>query len=171
MEPEQPEVCILRHAHWLGSSRDGRVWALAISSNDALEEDDSLVAYDDDQAPGEIVVYLLDPPRRYVGPIETILFRVHVATVSGTIDANTIDRIVAEVPFKDPLRVAEYFPMAPKEWLDLPAGIFVDLDGSEGTGLNQHIVQEYARNTIEEALKIVCAPRECGILVVYTLVL
>lgn len=60
-------------------------------------------------------------------------------------------------------------PEAPKEWLDLPAEILVDVDLSELTSVTGRSVQEFARDNLTDVLRVVSSPRQAGILFAYCL--
>ncbi|MGB7934704.1 MAG: hypothetical protein WCH04_21285 [Gammaproteobacteria bacterium] len=66
-------------------------------------------------------------------------------------------------------QVRDYFPEAPREWLDLPAEMTVDVALSDGACVYGGVFTYYARNSVDEALRVLCGPREDGILIAYTL--
>jgi hypothetical protein len=65
--------------------------------------------------------------------------------------------------------VADFFPEAPAVWLTLPAELNVDIALSEGACVYGQVFTYYARDSLEEALRVVCGPRQDGILIGYHL--
>jgi hypothetical protein len=159
---ETPEACLL-HDHWLGSSRDGRVWALSVcppaesSSNHA------------EDIPKGIVAFLIDPPKRDIGTFASILLRVHVATAEGSADSSAIEEIIRSCPFPEYRNVGSYLAEAPTDWLAWPAALCHDLDLSENTAMSEDTFLGYSRDSLEEALRVVCGGRRWGIALHYSL--
>ena len=165
---EAPESCFAEHQHWLGSSRDGRVWALAVSF-DAFKQDSPKLGSTVGKIPLEIIAFLLDPPKRDVDTITKILLRTHMASVDNQVNPTLIDKIVRAVPFPQWCEVASYLPQAPNDWLELPAELLVNFQLSEGGAVGESTFKEYARDSLKDALQVVCGPRVWNILIGYTL--
>jgi hypothetical protein len=165
---EKPEACLLEHDHWLGSSRDGSVWGLAIDfepSREGYPEPDP----HSDKAPDKFDAFLLDPPKRQEDVIQEILFRVHVASLAGPPNAKAIEKIIAAVPFREFRRVEEFLPEAPKDWLDLPAELVLGVNISEHVSIPGNFWEQFRRETLRDAVEVVCSPRISGFALNYTL--
>jgi hypothetical protein len=159
------------HDHWLGSSRDGRIWALAAKSNAAngeTREHDLHITGIGEQ----VVALLLDPPKRDSSTISKILFSIHYRNVTGDPhDAEAINRITRQISFPEHLKVRAYLPEAPKEWLDLPAELVVGFAPSEGASISKGTFEEFTRSSLKTAIGVVCGLRHEGILIGYNLVI
>ena len=80
-----------------------------------------------------------------------------------------IDELIASESFPEYQPVSALMPEAPKNWLNLPCELTVRFGLSEGACTYRSLFTEYKRNTISEALRVVCGPRLDGILFHYTL--
>jgi hypothetical protein len=67
------------------------------------------------------------------------------------------------------MRVRDFFPEAPADWLDWPAEIEVAFSLLEGQGVNQSLYEEYAVSTMEEAVDNIFAGTNDCIFVHYRL--
>ena len=155
--------------HWLGSSRDGSVWALAVRSNadDGRTKEGAFQKADPLE---QVVALLLDPPKRDADTIAEILLRIHYSDEKiNDLDAAVIDEIVRLLPFPEHQKVGSFLPQAPKEWLDYPAELLVGIDLSEGISVSKNTVEEFARDSLDAAIDVVFGPRKWGILIGYTL--
>jgi hypothetical protein len=155
------ECCFLQD-FWLGHSRNGKTWVLAVMP----------YGVEDDFNPQECAVAaLLDPPKQHVDTIAEILIRVYIAGQSGDLlDTSAIENILAAVHFPVYQGVGHYLPEAPRDWLHLPAELVVGFTLSEGACVSRYTFEEYRRDAIEEVLRVVCGPRQDGILITYSLV-
>ena len=146
---------------WLGSSRNGKTWLLAAVPTGIYEGFD----------PTETAVAaLLDPPKQNEDTIADTLFRIYIA--GETVDrlsADAIDAILADVQFPEYLPVESYLPESPKDWLHLPTELVVGFTLSEGACVGGGTFNEYSRDSLEDVLRVVCGPRQDGILIAYTL--
>ena len=146
---------------WLGSSRNGRTWLLAAAPYDTYEGFD----------PAETTVAaLLDPPKQNKDTIAEILLRIYIAGRNvEQLSNDAIDEILVATPFPEYRPVAIYLPKAPQDWLHLPAEFVVSFSLSEGACVTGGLFEEYRRDSLEEVLRIVCGPRQDGILIAYSL--
>ncbi len=176
-----PEACLAEHDHWLGSSRDGHVWVLTTTEMAPLtlelapEKDQGRNTPDSrpSEKPGwrKAHAILVDPPEREDDTIGEILFRVHVAQLRNEADATTIENILRAARFPAYRPIGSYLPEAPPEWRDLPAELVVSIDLSDGACITGGTHAEYSRDSLEDALRMVCGPRVMGYLLGYSLVL
>ncbi len=117
-----------------------------------------------------VEVYLLNPPIRDSDIISNILVQVHFAKLDDeSFSVETINGIVKNNPFSKHKLVKSYFPYAPNEWADLPVELEVNIALSEGAGLYHGIFEEFKRDTLREAMSVVCGSRFDGLLIGYTL--
>ena len=146
---------------WLGSSRNGKTWILSV-----VPFDD----YDDFDPAESAITALLDPPRQNEDTIAETLFRIYIT--GKTVDrlsADTIDEILADVQFPEYLPVENYLPEAPKDWLQLPTELVVGFTISECACITRGLFEQYKRDSLEDALRVICGPRHDGVLITYTL--
>lgn len=154
----------IEHEHFVGSSRDGRVWALALTRKDRLHDDSS------ELRPDEIVAFLVDPPKRQFDAIAEALFRVHIACSANLpLRIEAREDILCAVQFQGYKRVSTFLPEAPADWLELPAELCVSFELSEGAAVGESKFREYSRDSLEEALRVLLRGRQWGILIAYTL--
>ena len=146
---------------WFGASRDGRTWVLAAVPSGIYESFD----------PAETAVAaLLDPPKQNEDTITEILLRIYIAGKEiNRLSKSAIDEILAAVTFPKYRPVASYLPEAPQGWLHLPAEFAVSFTLSEGACVGGCTFNEYGRDSLEDVLRVVCGPRQEGILIAYTL--
>ena len=151
---------------WLGSSKDRKKWALFVVETD---DDDTT---DDNIRPEDLVVWLTNPPKGNAETIGAILTDVFLEALQGSsLDDNLIHSIITSHPFPVYQTVAHYLPVAPKEWLSLPAQIVVGFDLSEGACLYKSIFYEYKRKSFEEVIAMLFSPRLGGVLLSYSLLI
>lgn len=79
-----------------------------------------------------------------------------------------IDEIARDIPFRTYRTVRELLPGAPREWLDLPAEIEVQISISEGVSIGRETFDEFRRDSLEEALHLLYGGRHPGLLLHYT---
>jgi len=154
------ESCI-KQDFWLGSSCDGRTWALAVVPHGIYESFD----------PGEVAVaILLHPPKQNDDTIAEILLRIYIAGQNvDQLSTSVIGEILAAVPFPEYRQVGSYLPEAPEDWLQLPAKLDVSFTLSAGACVYGGLFKVYQRDSLEDVLRVVCGPRQDGILIAYTL--
>lgn len=162
-----PDRCAEEHDHWLGSSGDGQVWGMGIASSAPLGRMPRGIKVH--QSSGAIVAFLVEPPKREPDTIARILFRVHAANMVEPSSDDQIESILRSTPFPNYLKVRSYLPNAPADWLDWPAELAVGFGLSEDVCLTPRLYEEFKRATLWDALRVVCGPREEGLLVGYSL--
>ncbi len=89
---------------------------------------------------------------------------------SGWISDKTINEILGAVIFKEHLSARQYLPELPEAWLDLPVELCAGFELSENACLYPAVFEEYSRDTLEEAMRVLYAPRQEGLLAGYSLV-
>ena len=159
----------MRHDHWLGSSDRGDVWGLAVydQSSPGTQRTHTWTGL---AATPVTVALLVDPPKRDPRTIALLLLQVHVETAKAGDHRPAIERILAEAKFPDYLSVADFLPEAPKDWLPLPAELMVGFQLSEHACIGEQEFQEYRRNSLVDAIRVVCGRRHDGLLIGYNLV-
>ena len=164
----KPPAEILFLDFWLGSSKDCQTWAMfvrKITDKDYEDEDCDTNIY-----PETLAVWLTEPPKNNGDIIGAILFDVHEALRKGNkLNDKLIQEIVKSHPFPEYRTVAEYLPVAPKDWLGLPAEMTVGCELSEGACLYREFWDEYQRNSFKGVIAAVFSPRVEGILLNYSL--
>ena len=150
---------------WLGSSSDGQVWGLFATQTRYLDDVEQ-----GGMRPEHLVTYLLNPPKRNAQTIGEILLAVYEASRKNSfISENQIQSIVQTIEFPIYRTVGEYLPSAPVEWRQLPAELVVGFELSEGACVYRALFEEYRRDSLEEAVAMVCKPRIDGLLLNYSL--
>jgi hypothetical protein len=162
-----PDRCAEEHDHWLGSSGDGRVWGMGIAPSAPRPRMPRSIKVH--QSSGAIVAFLLDPPKREPDTIAKILFRVHGANMVGPLSDEQVESILRSTPFPHYLKVRAYLPGTPVDWLDWPAELAVGFGLSEGACLTPSLYEEFKRDNLRDALRVVCGPRQDGLLIGYSL--
>jgi hypothetical protein len=151
----------LKQDFWLGSSHNGKTWILSV-----VPFDD----YEDFNPAESAIAALLDPPKQNEDTIAEILFRIYIeGETVDRLSAAAIDAILADVQFPEYLPVESYLPDAPKDWQQLPSELVVGFTLSEGACVGGGTFNEYSRDSLEDVLRVVCGPRQDGILIAYTL--
>lgn len=147
------------HDYWLGSSSDGQTWFLAV-----IEWESGGICPDD------VVVALTHPPKQNTKSIGEILIRVYSASIrQDRLTSTQIRELADSVEFPEYPQVRHLFPEAPYEWRDLPCELTVGFTLSEGACVTDATFAEYRRDSIVDALQVVCEPRHDGILIHYAL--
>ncbi|MDZ7752680.1 MAG: hypothetical protein U5S82_13680 [Gammaproteobacteria bacterium] len=141
--------------YWLGQSQDGRVWGLAATPS-GVEEGD--------YPQPEVLLLLLDPPKHQPGAISSILFRVCFAGKE-----ESVEDILCSAPFKSYRSVRDFLPGLPASWLDLPATLSIRFEVSENGGVGPDTFEEYYRNSLAGAMRVLTEERLWGVLVGYSL--
>jgi hypothetical protein len=160
----------LKNDFWLGSSRDGSVWALAATpyAGGAKRDDES--ALNGQTFWGGIPVLLHDPPKRNESSIMEILARIwNLYQNGGRPDARELEKVAGSVEFPTYKPVAHYLPEAPEEWLKLPSVLAVGFTLSDCTSIGTDTFDEFERDSMEDAFKVLCGEREWGLLIGYTI--
>jgi hypothetical protein len=153
--------CCFMTDFWLGASQDGRTWMLAAVPSGIY----------DHFVPAEAAVAaLLDPPKRNDDTIAEILLRIYIAGRNvDRLGTRAIEGVLADVQFPEYPAVERLMPEAPRDWLQLPAELVVRFTLSEGACVMGATFEEYRRDSIDAALRVVCGPRQGGLLISYTL--
>lgn len=160
------ESIVLKHDFWIGASRDGRYWVLAASPYVA----DSSEKYGPEQSLSYVpLAALIDPPERRSTEIGEILLRVYFASLKRPLSVAELHEIASSVEFNPYKAVGDFAPWAPREWLDLPAELRVDVEISEHSAINSDFLRDYAFENLSDALSILAAPRHPGLLFRYDL--
>ena len=117
-----------------------------------------------------LAVWLTEPPKNNGDTIGAILFDVHEALRKGNkLKDELIQEIVKSHPFPEYRTVAEYLPVAPKDWLGLPAEMTIGCELSEGACLYREFWDEYHRDSLKDVIATVFSPRVDGLLLNYSL--
>jgi hypothetical protein len=168
---ELPHQCGTWHDHYLGSSRNGGLWALWCEDTRPHSESRSREA--EGPRPEEIEFLLIDPPVQDRETISELLLRLHLAceeAKEATLCPSQVDAIASSVEFPSYRTVATYLPDAPESWLELSVRLVHAFDLSEHVSISKPDWDAYQRDSLEAALQVVLADREGGILVAYSLV-
>jgi len=147
----------------LGSSRTGDLWIFA-----AFPLRPSVDPWFPPE--GSHLVALLDPPAQEPRVIAEILLRVHIARTAGdTRDQELYREILNEVSFPVYPLLKQLLPEAPPEWHVLPVELDVSFGLSEVGCLTRGLFDDYQRDNVEDALKVLFDKRVDCILIGYAL--
>ncbi|MDQ7006845.1 MAG: hypothetical protein Q9Q40_06400 [Acidobacteriota bacterium] len=151
--------------YWLGSTRDGKTWALAVAPRDRGPDADGQEAEEWLQ----IVAYLFDPPQREREPIAEILVRAFEADAGSRPDEAARQAIMDAVSFPEYRSAGQLLAELPEAWHEIPTEFVLRIGLSAGACLYREIFQEYARDSLEGVIDVVCSPRWPGLLFGYSL--
>lgn len=163
------EQCELLHDHWLGCSDRGDVWGLAVDDQSGPGTQQTQAGTGLAAMPVTVVL-LVDPPKRDPRTIANLLLQVHVEIARAGDQRPALERILAEAKFPEYLSVADFLPEAPEDWLPLPAELVVAFQLSENACVGERQFQEYRRDSLFDAIRVVCGRRHDGLLIEYNLV-
>ena len=167
--PEYPEGLHREYDYfYIGSSNDKTKWVLAALPWNLNEKDESTSAV---IKASHCSAILVDPPLVREESIRKILFNIFLEIRKNKyISTKRIDEILNSVPFNEYLPAQSYLPELPEIWRQLPAELCVDFMLSDDACLYESIWEEYSRDSLKDALKVVCGPRDDGLLIGYQLV-
>lgn len=88
---------------------------------------------------------------------------------TGKISKDRIEEIFRLVPFKEYLLAEKHLPEIPDIWRNLPVELCLDFELSNNACISHLTFREFSRDSLKDALKVVCGPRQDGILIRYLL--
>jgi hypothetical protein len=143
---------------WLGSSSDNRTWALATSHHKEKKQ-------------YSISAFLLDPPKIVNPAIVELLLMAYSAMENATepVEPALIQSIADSFSFPEFLTAGELFPETPELWRDYRCKVSLTITPSENAMVTPSLFNEFRRDNLEDAMRIVCAPRTDNILIGYSL--
>lgn len=153
--------------YYLGNSKDKKTWVLASMP---YQDDDDSDKLTQEAMVSACAVALVDPPLVREESILRILFLVfYEKNEAGEISTDRIEEIFQLIPFKEYLLAEKHLPEIPEAWRNLPVEVCVDFELADGAGINHRTFREFSRDSLKDALEVVCSPRHDGFLIQYVI--